>query len=82
MKLATIKKFADSLGLDTQNKEYANGKGLAISLEKTEYSPAGMAINCRMIDRETEGKLNRYLARYRVKHEYAANYTTMIIMEG
>jgi len=75
MKLKTIQKKADSLGLNTRINLLTDGReGLFISLETVIDGRA------RMIDRATEGTLFKYLKRYKVAYEYRGHYTSILII--
>lgn len=82
MKLETIKKVAEKLGLETRIANMDTGATLFISLEQTEYTEAGHAWRTSPIARETELQLEKYLKRYNVKSEYSGNYTSLLIKEG
>lgn len=74
MKIDTLRRKADTLGLQTETAKLTGGdEGLFISLEKVVDGRA------RCIDKTTETKLFRYLKRYKIAYEYQGNCTGLLI---
>jgi hypothetical protein len=74
MKLETLRRKAESLGLTTNTETMTSGSvGLFISLEQLVNGKA------RSISRETEGALFRYLTRYKIPYEFRGYYKSLLI---
>jgi len=74
MKLETIRRKAEMLGLTTNTSKMTSGAiGLFISLEQTVNDKA------QLISKNAEGALFRYLNRYKVPYECRRNYTSILI---
>ncbi len=80
--LRQIQKRAESIGIENEIQKLISGDSrIVLSLMETIYSTYGMPCGVKLLPKEKEFELMRYLKRIKAKWEYSASYQSIYIKD-